>query len=285
MKMSSQGWFMVDQEHPCPVCGHTRWCLIAPSGRGVLCQRIETKQARAKQRNFHIVRPNFDLAGMECFYRRDSYNDPKYFVYHNAQLILDMDLSILARESRRLGVSAASLRKLGMGYEKRLECITFPMREPKGDICGIRRRFPNGDKRSFAGSKNGLFLPMEMPKNVAYVLIVEGPTDAAAGLDMGFYTIGIPSALGRLDWAVEQILHIQRDCNNPDCIPVIVADRDPVGMKSACRLRKMLAAACKTCALILPPRSKDLREWLNRGATRHNVCRVITRALEKNPTP
>jgi phage/plasmid primase-like uncharacterized protein len=48
-----------------------------------------------------------------------------------------------------------------------------------GTICGIQRRFPNGNKQAIHGSINGVFLPMvELEDFPTTLIICEGASDA-----------------------------------------------------------------------------------------------------------
>jgi hypothetical protein len=57
------------------------------------------------------------------------------------------------------------------------------MNDGKRSVIGIRLRNDLGRKWAVTGSRQGLFLPGPHPGQT--VLIVEGPTDAAAAVDLG----------------------------------------------------------------------------------------------------
>ena len=61
-------------------------------------------------------------------------------------------------------------------------------------------------------SKRGLTMPWPMEADDStsvdkYILIVEGASDAAAGLHLGFFTIGRPSATGGLEFLIQLLRH------------------------------------------------------------------------------
>src|SRR5262249_61220748 len=90
-----------------------------------------------------------------------------------------------------LGLSVTSLSRFGVGWSAGHAAWTFPMVDHTGTVLGMRLRLPDGRKLSVRGGKEGLFLPRDFAAQ-SPVLIAEGPTDAAALLDLGF-----PAALGR----------------------------------------------------------------------------------------
>lgn len=56
-----------------------------------------------------------------------------------------------------LGVTADSIRRLGVGYYPAEGCWIFPERDGKGDVIGLLRRYANGKKYTWEGSKRGLY--------------------------------------------------------------------------------------------------------------------------------
>jgi len=93
----------------------------------------------------------------------------------------------LSRLSKELGVSVQSLRRLGVGSNG--AGYTFPMSDAEGKVIGLRTRYPSGGKAAEKGSRNGLFIPADLPDD-GLLLICEGPSDTAAALDLGFAAIG-----------------------------------------------------------------------------------------------
>ena len=62
--------------------------------------------------------------------------------------------NLLAKE---LGVTADAIRRLGVGYYPAEGCWIFPERDGKGNVIGLLRRYSNGKKYTWAGSKRGLY--------------------------------------------------------------------------------------------------------------------------------
>jgi hypothetical protein len=158
--------------------------------------------------------------------------------------------------AEQLGVTFDSLISLRVGWDQ--EAFTFPMQDAKGKIVGIRRRLPDGKKLSVKGGHEGLFVPSNLNgENPLYVC--EGPTDCAALLTLGLPAVGRPSCTGGLDYLVEL-------CRNRRVH--IAADNDLPGMRGATRLKERL----KNAGIFTPPNGiKDVRAWVNSGATRTNI--------------
>ena len=191
--MSHNEFREVTRQRPCPICGRPKWCGVSSDGTAVICMRIESGKPTQNDGWLHVI-------GKSDYRLR-----PRSFPVRPGQSLTD-DVAALARQyeramtaetyttaSRSLGVSAESLRRLHVGTDGR--ALTFPMKNARGRIVGIRRRFPSGQKLSLKGSHNGLFIPDDLT-GTDPLLVVEGNTDCAAGPDLGFDTIGRPSCRG-----------------------------------------------------------------------------------------
>ena len=177
----------------------------------------------------------------------------------------------LRRLVRELGASARSLMSLGLGWHKGYQAWTFPMWNSLGHIIGIRLRSEAGKKFAVRGSKNGLFIPISTLK--APLFICEGPTDTAAMLDLGFFSIGRASCNSGVSMVAEYI----RLENFNDV--VIVADNDTSGMRGANSLADTLSTTCQLVKIITPPRRhKDVRAWKQAGAKHRTILNVVRRA-------
>ncbi|MBM4020214.1 MAG: toprim domain-containing protein [Planctomycetes bacterium] len=165
-----------------------------------------------------------------------------------------------ARLAHLLGVSAASLRRLGAALSDRPGTWAFPMCDAKRRVIGIRLRAEDGRKWAVAGSHNGLFWPDGLA-GIGPLLVCEGPTDTAALLDLGYDAIGRPSCTGVVDLVI-QVVRAQRRRD-----VVIVADADGPGIEGANRLAEALTAANRRPKVIRPLKGKDARAWVQAGAT------------------
>jgi hypothetical protein len=183
-----------------------------------------------------------------------------------------------------LGLTTASLVALGVGWSTWHKAWTFPMYDLSGGVLGIRLRGLDGRKWAVRGGHEGLFLPSvwDADPEPRRLLIVEGPTDVAALLDMGFLgVVGRPSCEGGvrlLKELVRQRLRV-RDV-------AIVADADAPGRAGAQRLAGVLIGAGQAVRVIDPPVGvKDARDWLRAGGTKADVERAIDRVPSRRLAP
>lgn len=174
--------------------------------------------------------------------------------------------------SKGLGVSVMSLSRLGASWAGPYDAWAFPMRDPDGEMVGVRLRNEAGEKWAIKGSRNGVFLPDGIIPDMADLIIVcEGPTTCAALLDLDFYAIGRASCAGQEDLVVEATY--RRDV-------VIVADRDAnqAGRLGAERLAERLEGNARSVKVVMPLMGNDARDWLRLGAMHGQVATVMRNA-------
>jgi len=162
------------------------------------------------------------------------------------------------------------LEQLGAGWADEHQAYSFPMSDVSGQIIGIRLRKPNGSKFAVKGSRQGLFIPLEIG-NPDRVLICEGPTDCGALLSVGFPTIGRPSCNG----GVQLLEKWTRESGAKEI--VVVADADQAGQQGANDLAAVLCLYVSSVRVITP-KLKDAREWITAGATKHDIEKAIAEA-------
>jgi hypothetical protein len=201
------------------------------------------------------------------------------------------DWALLARQYERecdddlrnqlaseLAVSADALEQLRLGWNDDEQCYTFPELNATGQVVGISRRYVDGKKKAMPGSKRGLSLARDGWKTTGPLLIVEGPTDVAAALTLGFDVVGRPSVTVGKDDLLELLADFPADREI-----LIVGEMDPKtdgswpGRDGAEKLADSLASGLgRTVAWCLPPgKAKDLRVWLgkNEAETDRNQLR------------
>jgi hypothetical protein len=248
--------------------------LISPDGNAVLCSRVESSKL--------IGQP---FAGGWYHTLSDPIKPPppkpkkvepiKDFTAYACQCA-DQMMNV-ERVATELGVSARSLERLQVGFNGH---VVFPMRDAQERVIGMRIR-DNGHQWSVLGSHNGLFWPEGL--DFSRLWLCEG--DCAALLTLGFNAIGRPSCSGGVDYVrgvirLNQVKHV-----------VIMADNDEAkfrsdgtefypGMDGAQRLAKVLRPMVKSLKILLPPRHKDIREWLGAGATHDKVQAICDNTRE-----
>ena len=180
---------------PCPICGRDHYCLVATDGSHVICTKVESVRPWGEAGWFHpfngpqrpapIIqtgqKPALSLAEIQLLAKQYEAN---------------LTDGRRQRAAEMLNVSENSLKRMRCGWDGKAH--TFPMSDAEGNVIGIRRRFLDGKKICVKGSKTGLFIPDGLTGK-GTLLIVEGNSDCAAGLTLGFETIGRPSCTGGTD--------------------------------------------------------------------------------------
>ena len=250
----------VNKSHPCPVCQRTDWCLYSEDRSAAICARISdgSKKRAGDAGYLHVLKAD-DRARPKAVYRKNRAEDKTTKpVVEFGKLATQYQDRVSRRQvamlGASLGVSAVSLKRLGVGWDG--EAFCFPMRDENMRIIGIRRRLGNGRKLCVTGSRNGLFIPAGL-SNDKPLMVCEGPTDTAAGLDLGFEAVGRPNC----DSKIEMMVKFARGRK-----VVIVCDNDVPGRDGAKKLAKRLIGHCPEVKIICPPvAGMDLREWKLKG--------------------
>lgn len=266
-------WVRVTRKQPCPICEKPDWCLLARDGTAAICARVgEGVVKRAGEGGWL-----HHLNGREP----PKYQPPLRSAVNSRHLaVLAVDFATRITQGQvdtlagRLGVSPLALVGLGLGWDG--AAWTIPMFNHVRNVIGVHRRFPDGRKRAIRGSKNGLFIPVNLASE-GLLLICEGASDTAALLTLGFAAIGRPGCLGgaRIIRALAKRRRV-----------VIVADQDGPGQDGAERLAAALRGVCSTVAVITPPPDiKDSRAWVQAGATHGDIQAVIDRTPSHSRRP
>jgi 5S rRNA maturation endonuclease (ribonuclease M5) len=297
MRKSSGVWQRVSRRRPCPVCEKPDWCLFAGEAAdpdAAICARIESGRRCGEAGWLHVLHtagPTWtpwrrSICVAARMMQRGGDDVPDF-----TKLAADFRAAVrpdaLDHLAVGLGVSAASLTQLGIGWAEKHRAWAFPMLDPAGDVLGIRLRLHSGKKLSVRGGREGLFLPSPHPNPLpmgegtgaslatnhsplASLIVCEGPTDTAAMLDLGFHAVGRPSCTGGVKLLVGLV------ANQRPAGVVIVADADAPGRRGAEMLAAALTAYCREVRVIVPPAGvKDAREWKRSGATAADVQAAI----------
>ena len=270
--MSKNAWRRVSRQNLCPICRRPDWCLIAADRTAAICARQESPRRIGEAGWLHRLKDN--LLSPQRWTRTLSVH-PTTSTHdlgrHAEEFRRAIDPLHLASFAHYLGLTVESLHCLRIGWADRWRAWSFPMINVCGHVLGIRLRRPDGRKFAVKGGREGLFLPSTVRGKAHPLLICEGPTDAAALLDMGFRTVvGRPSCTGGIKLLIEVVKWLHR----PEV--VIVADNDQPGQRGAAQLASVLMTAYATVRVILPPAGiKDVREWLRQGGTRQDLDKAI----------
>ena len=272
-------WVRVSRGAPCPICFKPDWCTLAGDGSAACCMRTESERRMGNGGWLH--RLGRDMLGAHStgstgspqagsLLRQGSggqagqaparqYLSPGVLGKTWARWAASTADAQVDGLAGRLGVKAAALRALGACWAWPHEAWGFPMFDGGEEFAGIRLRSDDGDKWALRGSRQGIFIPDMKPQGET--LIVEGPTDAAAAVSLGFYAIGRASCTGGAR-------EIGVYCRRRGVKRVsVLADNDSPGISGARALCGQLGIAARL--VVLP--AKDLREWVKNGATRQAV--------------
>lgn len=262
------GFKRVTPRCPCPVCDKPDWCMV--NGQFVYCTRVESDHHLEKMSAWrHPI--DAETAGQMVLHerRRRAPINAEALCQRFRSLI---DPVALERHAASLGLTASSLRRLGIGWFPEEEAWTFPMSNGKRQAVGIRRRWEDGRKRSIAGGRNGLFVPFGLPARLTTVYMPEGPTNTAALLDLGLPAVGRPDCSSGLDEIVEMfgshkpLLVLVADRDKPDKLGRLAGEAGAKALAQAFRLRKW------PVSIIQPPEGiNDPRDWKRAGATREDI--------------
>jgi len=229
-------------DSPCPVCGRVKYCMVNNNGSAVLCTKEPSERQIGEAGWLHVLDPKRNI-GYEI-----SEMEKKHLRYH-ANLIEGIDEVV----ADLLEVTADSVRRLEVGFWPFGHLWTFPERNERGRITNILKRTNSGRKFMEKGGQRGLIYEYPLPKTDKPFIVVEGGTDTAAAMDMGYVGVGRPSANsgGKILAAMLK----GRDV-------IVVGENDEAGRRGMEEIAKLLSESCRSVQKVLPPgKFKDLREW------------------------
>jgi phage/plasmid primase-like uncharacterized protein len=174
------------------------------------------------------------------------------------------------RLARCAMVSEQSLISLRVGITSDRNASTWPMRNERGQVIGVRIvALPwidrSSGKWSRRGSQNGIFNSAETPRADTRLFITEGASDTAAAISLGLWAIG-RSSCNTSTFFVDRFIHLRQ----PSRL-TLIADNDAPGINGATRLAKSLCEnlpeSLRSVEVIAPPNpGSDLRSWIADGA-------------------
>lgn len=272
-------WKRVSRESTCPICGRPDWCLRADNGRAAICARVQSdRPMRTGVGWIHPVGDEPPLQWRTVQRSKPKRTSPELTAIAK-QCCKAMSNDNLNTLSFRLGVSADSLLSLRVGWSVAKHAFSFPMRDEAGRVVGIRYRCEiSGNKFSETGGREGMFyLP---PVLADFAVIVEGASDAAAVM-----TVGFQSVIGRSNNIsnVEQLRSILRGHRFNRV--VIVPDSDEPGHRGASALAAAIVAdgLPEPEILRLPDEFKDCRAMVQRKKNARWLQSTLAKLTQYNP--
>ncbi len=275
MIFSKAKWLRVNKNVPCALCNSFDWCTLTDDGKFACCMRVQSAKPMKNGGWLHNLKEELPRAYIQKAKVQESVNIDVEMLYQKWKRNTEaLDLIMFAE---RLGVNPQALNVLECVWAGQYKAWCFPMKDAKGAKIGVRLRNEQGEKWAVTGSHAGLFIPTPrlFPKdlNDDLLLICEGPTDAAAGLSLGYYVIGRPSCLGQEKMIIDfiRINKFKR--------VVIIADNDTPGLNGADKLQKELKVP--SCIATLP--CKDLRQFVQKGGTKELLECILKSLVWSKP--
>ena len=267
-------WLRVNKSVLCPICEKNNWCMISKDGKSAFCMRVDNGNLQPNGGWIHKLTDDIKPFRLPRKQKKEPKLSHKELCVLSKKYMDDADLGILCND---LFVSRDSLERLCVGYDKEMKCWTFPMRDGHGYMIGIRTRFEDA-KRSYPGSRNGLFIPRGVVHEPE-IAIVEGPTDTAALLDIGVPAIGRASCNSCVELVKDYINKFKTKSI------IIVADNDKAkirngkkyypGQDGAKALAKALYHIDLPIKIIKPVGCKDCRDWKQNGLTKELFYNIV----------
>lgn len=264
----------VNRNRRCPVCEKPDWCLVSKDDPTLpamaICARIESEVRRGEAGWLHVFddrphhrQPRYRRVLMDVRQDIDYSDEAQCYAEAGSE-------GMVSQLACKLGVSDESLHRLRVGWCGGHWAYTFPLSNYAGVIVGINRRFSNGKKMVFPGHRTGMYLPCDLPTDLSgqTLLITEGGSDTAAGLDFGYWTVGRFSCTSGLQQLQKLIKR-----RTPRRV-VIIADADEPGRRGAVSLAKSLRRFCLYLDVVEPP-VNDLRQWRRDGATADDLRHLL----------
>lgn len=268
-------WQRVARDRPCPICARFKWCSTSSDGHLAICMRVSEGAIRRTRNGGFLhslkpLEPRQRLQRTSIVRTSRAPSDTNQWLQCCERFQAAVNPERLNRLAIALGVSVASLMRLRIGWSVARNAWSFPMVDANGAVVGMRLRTPGGRKFAETGGHEGLFIPLDLAIGNEPVAICEGPTDTAALLDLGFACVGRPSCSGGIGLVAELVR-----VHAPPGV-FVFADNDPAGLRGAEALASTLVAYAGDVRLVRPPPGiKDVRAWLQSGATRESVLHGI----------
>lgn len=260
LQMSAK-WTTVNEDRPCEICRKADWCTC----REDVAHCMRTTEAPEGWRLIKLCTHGAifcpDIDKPESFSQAPNARLSWKVKAEGFQAALTTEK--LNKLADNLGVTPASLREIGAGWNHHKHLYTFPERNGRLEIIGIgTRRLADGEKKCIKGSARGLVTSSTLDRS-RLLLVAEGPSDTAAGLAVHLQVIGRPSACGGVE-------HLTELLEPWDGEVVILGENDRKetgdwpGRIGAIRVAAALARRmARPIRWSLPPREhKDLRAWI-----------------------
>lgn len=288
--MKKSEWVRVTKQHRCPICGKPDWCCYTSDGSVVMCMRVESDHPCKGDNGGWIHRMKTGGVCRVTPSRIYAKPEDEHIPERSAESLIaewkKNTINIMRDQfASELGVTRASLERLGCVWNAGQSCWAFPMRDEMGRIIGIRLR-SRVRKYSVTGSRSGLFFDPGIgtrlkTSNCAW--LTEGPTDTAALMSLGARTVigrsDLTSGWKMLKRTLER-LHISSVNICVDNELEYGGRADCPGWKGNMRMAKAIGLPCK---FVCVPGFKDIRDYAKAGGTMKELGLLLDHQTYRRP--
>lgn len=239
------GYVRVNRNMPCPICGHTHWCLVSVDGTVVLCPRIPSEIDRGALGYMHRLENPIEVIGTPINLRQVK------------NLDIDWDSFVLryprTKTSPWQQIPADWLARVWAVREGPLGWLMSLYDD--GRIVGAQWRYPDGSKQQVKYSGEGVFLPA-VDELICFdgrtIYVCEGFSDSV----FLSYLQGV-CVVGKLCATANKVAARYIKGMMPKYV-IIVADADNIGIAGAKRLGEMIQPI--RSKIVKPVGGKDIRQ-------------------------
>lgn len=272
-------WTRVNKAHPCPVCERPDYCTR--NGNVVHCMRVPSDHPQKNGMGWihkldASLTAQFPPPPEKPERPRPTDEELDKTFARLATKWFERGAERRADLARILGVARWTMDALRVGWNG--TTWTIPEYAPSGLVVGIGTRYPDGSKKFIAGGRRGLVYGSVLAMT-GTVLIVEGPSDVAAGMTLGLSVVGRPSNNGGAVTLADLI--------RPRTVRIVVMgenDKKPdgrwPGSEGALALQAALTKRLRRPVLVRfpPDGAKDLRRWMTERCNNPedaDLCRYV----------
>ena len=263
---------------PCQVCGRQKYCMVTETGDYALCTKEESDYRIEKLDGWrHFIPAKNRLARSLVRKHTASALSNKEFVDFTAlhqryTERMTTDARILVADG--LGVSVEALEQFDLGFCAFPAALVIPAMAGEHQIVGLRHRRTNpsasvGKWHCEIGSTAYPLLRKTPVESGMPLIVTEGPSDCLAATAIGLSACGKwskPLDVAKAHVIIDYATRVQAS------VFIVAGDNDASGggetsaIESGLLIKKLMPNA--RVLTVIPPREiKDLREWVQKGAT------------------
>ena len=277
---------------PCQVCGRKKYCMVTEAGDYALCTKVESDfPVPQLEGHRHFIAAKVRLAVSEI--RRNTKpvsesRELKSFGPTHSLYVRQLTEDIREQIAMELGITADALWHFDLGYCDSPPALVIPAMASEHQVVGLRHRRRNPSERVSkwhceSGSAAYPLLRITDVESGLPLIITEGPSDCFAATSIGM------SACAKwakpLDETKARVL-LDYAARVGASMCIMAGDNDAseggeVAAYQSAALLQHLQPELRVMVVIPPKPLKDLREWVQKGATAAAVVAQATDVPKK----